>query len=83
MSPSKNIRSGSALSASEGDDDHFVPDFTLAERKVWRIMRLDDYLLTIPIVQTRSTGRRGKLTPATTRRIRRQRESAKKDSTAA
>jgi hypothetical protein len=37
---------------------------------------------TIPVVNTRSTGLRAKLTPAMTQHIRLQRESAKKDSTA-
>jgi DNA-binding XRE family transcriptional regulator len=65
-----------------GDADYFVPDFTLAERKVWRITLPDGSLLTIPVVNTRSTGLRGKLTPAMTRHIRLQRELGKKDSTA-
>ena len=39
-----------------------VPDFTLAERKVWRIALPDGALLTIPVVNTRSTGLRAKLT---------------------
>jgi hypothetical protein len=65
-----------------GDDDYFVPDFTLAERTVWRITLPDGSLLTIPVVNTRSTGLRGKLTPAMTRHIRLQRESANKDSAA-
>jgi hypothetical protein len=59
-----------------------VPDFTLAERKVWRITLPDGTLLTIPVVNTRSTGLRGKLTPAMTRHILLQRELRKKDSAA-
>jgi hypothetical protein len=59
-----------------------VPDFTLAERKVWRIRLPNGSLLTIPVLNTRSTGRRGKLTLAITGHIRLQRESGKKDSAA-
>ena len=65
-----------------GEDDYYVPDFTLAERKVWRITLPDGSLLTIPVVNTRSTGLRAKLTPAMTQHIRLQRESGSKDSVA-
>lgn len=53
-----------------GDGDYYVPDFTLAERKVWRITLPGGSLLTIPVVNTRSTGLRGILTPAMTRHIK-------------
>jgi hypothetical protein len=59
-----------------------LPDFTLAERKVWRITLPDGALLTIPVVNTRSTGLRAKLTPAITQHIRLQREAGSKDSDA-
>jgi len=53
-----------------GDDDYYVPDFTLP----------DGTLLTIPVVNTRSTGLRAKLTPAMTQHIRLQRESGSRNS---
>jgi hypothetical protein len=59
-----------------------VPDFTLAERKVWRITLPDGALLTVPVVNTRSTGLRVKLTPAMTQHIRLQRESGSKNTVA-
>lgn len=65
-----------------GEDDYYVPDFTLAERKVWRITLPDGSLLTIPVVNTRSTGLRAKLTPAMTQHIRLQRESGSRNSNA-
>jgi len=65
-----------------GDDDYCVPDFTLAERKVWRIALPDGTLRTIPVVNTRSTGLRARLPPAMTKHIRRQRESGSKNSAA-
>jgi len=65
-----------------GEDDYYVPDFTLAERKVWRVTLPDGALLTIPVVNTRSTGLHAKLTPALTQHIRLRRESGSKDSDA-
>jgi hypothetical protein len=53
----------------------------LAERKVWRITLPDGALLTIPVVNTRSTGLRAKLTPAMTQHIRLRREAGSKDGT--
>lgn len=57
------------------EEDYFVPDFTLAERKVWRITLPDGSLLTIPVVNTKSSGLRGKITPTMTRHIKLQREA--------
>jgi hypothetical protein len=65
-----------------GEDDYYVPDFTLAERKVWRITLPDGSLLTIPVVNTRSTGLRAKLTPAMTQHIRLQREAGSRNTNA-
>lgn len=65
-----------------GEDDYYVPDLTLAERKVWRITLPDGALRSTPVVNTRSTGLRAKLTPAMTQHIRLQRESRSKGSDA-
>lgn len=61
-----------------GEEDYFVPDFALAERKVWRITLPDGTMLVIPVVNTRSSGLSGKLTPAMTRSIGMQRQAAAK-----
>ncbi|MFM8684281.1 MAG: hypothetical protein ACKOEG_10990, partial [Chthoniobacterales bacterium] len=62
--------------------DSYVPDFTLAERKLWRITRPAGSPLTIPVVNTRATRLRAKLAPAMTQHIRLHRESGSKNTVA-
>ncbi|MFM8683575.1 MAG: hypothetical protein ACKOEG_07340 [Chthoniobacterales bacterium] len=56
--------------------------FRALVRILRRITLPDGSLLTIPVVDTRSTGLRAKLTPAITQHIRLQRESGNKDGAA-